>query len=194
MNISGHETEGAPHMSEEQARVEDLPILEALARSDREAAANLLVEQHARAIGRVCLALIGSQSEAEEALQETLLCALDGLEQYRGDGSLRAWLLSIARRRSARRVEARTRDRELAQKLPAPEPAPSAEQLSLARRARQLLSEVRPTEREALVLRYAAELSFREVAQASGIDEATARKRVSRGLARLRSLLGEDKS
>ena len=64
----------------------------------------------------------------------------------------------------------------------------------MARRARLLLGEIRPTEREALVLRYAAELSFREVAQACGIDEAAARKRVSRGLLRLRTLLGEDKS
>ncbi len=64
----------------------------------------------------------------------------------------------------------------------------------MAARARKLLDEVRPTEREALVLRFAADLSFREVGQACGIDEAAARKRVSRGLLRLRSLLGEDKS
>jgi RNA polymerase sigma-70 factor (ECF subfamily) len=64
----------------------------------------------------------------------------------------------------------------------------------LARRARQLLDEIRPSEREALVLRFAAELSFRELGAACGIDEAAARKRVSRGLQRLRSLLNEDKS
>ena len=70
----------------------------------------------------------------------------------------------------------------------------SGERLSMARRARVLLAEIRPTEREALVLRFAGELSFREVGQACNIDEAAARKRVSRGLARLRALLGEDKS
>jgi RNA polymerase sigma-70 factor (ECF subfamily) len=63
----------------------------------------------------------------------------------------------------------------------------------MAARARRLLGEIRPTEREALVLRFAADLSFREVGDACGIDEAAARKRVSRGLSRLRSLLGEDK-
>jgi len=50
---------------------------------------------------------------------------------------------------------------------------------------------VRPTEREALLLRYGAELSFREVGEAVGVDEATARKRVSRALARLRELVKE---
>ena len=197
-------------MSDEEARVEaslhsaqpvppvarqDSDVLEALAGKDRTTAAELLVELHARAIGRVCMALLGSQSEAEDALQETLLAALDGLESFRGEGSLRAWLLSIARRRCARRLETRSREREVRQSLPVEEgAAASAERLSMARRARQLLDEIRPTEREALVLRYAAELSFRELGQACGIDEATARKRVSRGLLRLRALLGEDKS
>ena len=63
----------------------------------------------------------------------------------------------------------------------------------MPQRARRLLSEIRPSEREALVLRFAAELSFGELAEAAGIDEATARRRVSRGLARMRALLGEEK-
>jgi RNA polymerase sigma-70 factor, ECF subfamily len=211
MTISGHENQGTTHMSDEEARVDasidspnhspksappsgDPEILAALARNERETAAELLIERHARALGRACMALLGSQSEAEDALQETLLAALDGLEKFRGEGSLRAWLLSIARRRCARRLSARTRERALEHELNAPEVGQSAERVSLALRARRLLSEVRPTEREALVLRFGAELSFREVGEACGIDEAAARKRVSRGLSRLRSLLGEDES
>ena len=212
MNISGHENQGAAHMSDEEAGVDASldtptsrstapaplastePVLQALAARDRDRAASLLLDQHDKAIGRACMALLGSQSEAEDVLQETLLAALDGLESFRGDGSVRAWLLSVARRRCARRLEVRARERDLKQGLPAPEAAVSAERASMATRARKLLGEVRPTEREALVLRFAAELSFREVGQACGIDEAAARKRVSRGLARLRSLLGEDNS
>jgi RNA polymerase sigma-70 factor, ECF subfamily len=212
MNISGHENQGAAHMSDEEAGVDaslegpsnsqpalsrhgsDEAIVQALARKDRERAATLLIAEHGQAIGRACMALLGSQTEAEDALQETLMAALDGLESFRGDGSLRAWLLSVARRRCAKRLEARTRQRDLQARLAAPEATPSAERANMAARARRLLDEIRPSEREALVLRFAADLSFREVGQACGIDEAAARKRVSRGLARLRSLLGEDKS
>ena len=170
------------------------PILEALTAGHRERAATLLVNEHGTTIGRACMALLGSQSEAEDALQETLMAALDGLAGFRGEGSLRAWLLSVARKRCAKRLESRTRERDFKQGLPAPEGAASAERLTMAARARRLLEDIRPTERDALVLRFAAELSFREVGEACGIDEAAARKRVSRGLARLRSLLGEDKS
>jgi RNA polymerase sigma-70 factor (ECF subfamily) len=69
---------------------------------------------------------------------------------------------------------------------------PQADELIQARQraeaARALLREVRPSEREALLLRYVGELSFREVGEACGIDEAAARKRVSRALARLREI------
>ena len=175
----------------------DADILGAAARQDRDLTARLLLDEHAPAIGRLCLALLGSQSEAEDALQETLVAALDGLSSYRGEGTLRAWLHSIARRRCARRHAERSRERDakvaLAEGLP-PDAPVSGERLSMARRARVLLDEIRPTEREALVLRYTAELSFREVAEACGIDEAAARKRVSRGLSRLRALLAEEKS
>jgi RNA polymerase sigma-70 factor (ECF subfamily) len=42
-----------------------------------------------------------------------------------------------------------------------------------------------------VTLRYEAGLSFREVAVACGVDEAAARKRVSRALSRLRERLSE---
>ena len=170
----------------------DSRILAALSRRERDTAAELLLETHASAIGRTCMALLGSQSEAEDVLQETLLAALDGLQGFRAEGTLRAWLLSVARRGCARRLTARSRERQAQEQLAAPEAGASAERVSLGRRARLLLGEIKPTEREALVLRFSAELSFREVGEACGIDEAAARKRVSRGLARLRSLLGED--
>jgi RNA polymerase sigma-70 factor (ECF subfamily) len=43
-----------------------------------------------------------------------------------------------------------------------------------------------------VVLRYESDLSFREVAEACGIEEAAARKRVSRALERLREVLSDE--
>ncbi len=174
----------------------DAEILAALGHH-RDRAAELLVAQHGLAVGRLCMALLGQQGEAEDALQETLFAALDGLEKFRGEGTLRAWLFSIARRRCARQLSARSRERDTKQALSdAGNAAPTAgaERVSMARRARLLLDEIKPSEREALVLRFAGELSFREVAEICSIDEAAARKRFSRGLSRLRVLLGEDES
>ena len=170
---------------------EDGEILLAIRRGDRRAALGLCARRHGPALGRLCMALVGSGGEADDAVQETLLAAYASFEGFRGEGSLRAWLFGIARRRCARVLERRG-----ATKAPREEAdlRTADELLDVRRRAeaaRALLERVRPTEREALLLRYTAELSFREVGEAIGVDEATARKRVSRGLARLRELTKE---
>jgi RNA polymerase sigma-70 factor (ECF subfamily) len=165
----------------------------ALGRRDYDAALALCARQHGAAIGRLCMALVGSQADAEDLTQETLLAARDAFDSWRGDGSIRAWLFGIARRKCARHLESRTAGRAKLELLRddaiAPDPADAASERQLAARARQALADIRPSEREALILRYAGGLSFREVAAACGIDEAAARKRVSRAHARLREHL-----
>ena len=48
---------------------------------------------------------------------------------------------------------------------------------------------MKPSDRDALLLRFGADLGFEDVAAACGIDEPAARQRVSRGLMRLCSAL-----
>jgi RNA polymerase sigma-70 factor (ECF subfamily) len=55
---------------------------------------------------------------------------------------------------------------------------------------RLALETLRPREREALTLRFEADLSLRDVAAALGLDEDAARKRVSRALEKLRQAMG----
>jgi RNA polymerase sigma-70 factor (ECF subfamily) len=97
----------------------------------------------------------------------------------------------------ARRLEARVagaRRLELVRDPGPPGALPDALAEAAARAAtvRAALERLTPTEREAVLLRYQADLSFREVGHACGVDEATARKRCSRGLDRLRSILAPE--
>ena len=145
-------------------------------------------------VGRLCFAMLGDQAEADEALQESLLAAYDAAASFRGEGSVRAWVYGIARRTCARRLEIRARQarrRTLLRAGDGPEP-PVDQRLDEAQRGaavRRALDALRPTEREAVLLRYESELSFREVASACGIAEEAARQRVSRALAKLREKL-----
>lgn len=147
------------------------------------------------ALGRLCMAFVGSQAEAEELVQETLLAAHDAFPQFRGEGTIRAFLFGIARKICARAVERRVRrDARLRLVQEEPSQADASELLTARRRAskaREALASLKPTEREALLLRYEADLSFREIAEACGCDEAAARKRVSRAILRLREILQE---
>jgi RNA polymerase sigma-70 factor (ECF subfamily) len=169
----------------------DAEIVAAIRRGEPRAALALCARRHGSALGRVCMAMLGSQAEADDAVQETLLAAHGAFDGFRGEGSLRAWLFGIARRRCARVLERRGVTGPTVEQTE----LRMADELLDARRraqsARDLLARVRPSEREALLLRYTGELSFREVGEAVGIDEAAARKRVSRALARLRELARE---
>lgn len=57
-----------------------------------------LVLEHRAAVYRYCRMLTRSDEAAEDALQETFLAAVRGLEGFRGDASPRTWLFTIARR------------------------------------------------------------------------------------------------
>ncbi len=173
---------------------DEAAIRAALDRGDPRAAIARCARIHGPPLGRFCQALLASQAEADEAVQETLLAAYDGLTSFRGDVAIRGWLFGIARRICARRLEVRTRQNRR-------KPLLGSSSLDADTRAvddlvddartthavRTALDGLRPSEREALLLRYDAELSYREVSEACGIDEATARQRVSRALSRVRA-------
>jgi RNA polymerase sigma-70 factor (ECF subfamily) len=76
-------------------------------RGDEEAFAQL-TEPYRRELQLHCYRIVGSLQDAEDLLQETLLAAWRGLEQFEGRSSLRAWLYTIATNRCLNAL----RDRE----------------------------------------------------------------------------------
>lgn len=141
-------------------------------------------------LGRLCMALLGSQADADEATQETLLRAHRAMPTYRAEGTVKAWLCGIARHVCAHVLETRRKGREVALEIvPDASDGDGLAKRQRARAVRDALAKLKPTEREALVLRFVADLSHREIALACNLDEATARKRISRALARLRDVV-----
>jgi RNA polymerase sigma-70 factor (TIGR02960 family) len=67
-------------------------------RGDEEAFAQLTAP-HYRELQLHCYRIMGSLQDAEDLLQETLLAAWRGLEQFEGRSSLRGWLYTIATNR-----------------------------------------------------------------------------------------------
>ncbi len=174
----------------------DDPIAALIARGDHREAVRQCAEIHGRSLGRLCMALLGSQTDAEEAVQDTLIAAHTAMSGYRAEGTVRAWLFGIARRQCARHIEKAQKHRSHLRVVDEAEgasgPDVSLADVQRARNVRAALATLKPSERETLLLRYQAELSFREIADLCGIDEAAARKRASRGLERLRKTLSSE--
>jgi len=175
----------------ERGSIDDAGAIAALVeRGDHRAAIAACARTHGAVIGRLCMALLGSQADAEEATQDTLLRAHRAMATYRGEGSVNAWLCGIARHVCAHMLETRRRGRALVERVSTDEAAPDAIASGRRTRAvRRALDQLKPSERDALVLRYVAELSHRELAATMNLDEAAARKRISRALAHLRAVM-----
>lgn len=179
-----------------QALAEDLvardPILELIHDGRHRDALAACARTHHAVLGRLCMALLGSQADADEAVQETLLRAHRAMATYRGEGSIKAWLCGIARHVCAHVLETRRRGRELLEVVPEAEARDAFAARRRARVLRDALTKLKPSERESLVLRFVADLSHRDIAEVCGLDETAARKRVSRALERLRSVMPDE--
>ena len=175
--------------------VDDRALIDAARAGDRDAF-GAFVDREAGAVYRTCLRILGQQHDAEEVTQEAFVAAYRAIGQYRGDGEPRAWLLRIAQRQAYRR---------LSQRRPAAS-LDSVDESRLADRSADptrvvLAAESRDTVRDAVAalgepyrevvaLRFFAELSLGEIAEATGRPMGTVKTHLRRGLERLRPTLG----
>ena len=95
-----------------------------LARAGDEDAFRELTEPYRRELQLHCYRIVGSTQDAEDLVQETLLAAWRGLEQFKGSASIRTWLYRIATNRSLDALRANARRPQHLEPLTDP-PTPS---------------------------------------------------------------------
>jgi RNA polymerase sigma-70 factor (ECF subfamily) len=148
------------------------------------AAAGAFIRATQAEVWRLHAHLVDPQA-ADDLTQETYLRALRSLPRFRGDSSVRTWLLSVARRTAV--DELRGRQRRRARDARA---HPTADELVLpdiadAYAAHALLDGLEPARREAFVLTQLLGLSYAEAAAIAGCPVGTVRSRVARARAHL---------
>jgi RNA polymerase sigma factor (sigma-70 family) len=135
-------------------------------------------EQHREEVFRLLVRRLGRE-RAEDAFQETFLRALRAYPALRDGRHLRAWVLTIARNvavdchRRGRPVDVADEPVELPRR-------PAYAELE------HLTDGLPPTERAAVVLRYAYDLPYAAIGAALGSSEEAARQAASAGVRRLR--------
>jgi RNA polymerase sigma factor (sigma-70 family) len=137
-------------------------------------------------VWRFLVAAVGRQA-AEDCFQETFLAALRAYPRVRADSNLRAWVLTIAHRKALDHHRARARHAVPAGDALPDVPAPSAAAgFDPADGVWERVRELPPKQRAALLLRFAADLSHRDIAIALRCSEEAARRSTHEGLKRLR--------
>ena len=134
-------------------------------------------------------AMVGP-ADADDCFQETFIAAMRAYHRLDG-ANPRAWVLTIARRKAIDHARARARR---------PQPRADLDLDGLASAGGEddgqapdpaviwpAVAALPPKQREAVSLRFAADLRYREIGAAMGCSEQAARRSVHEGLKRLRS-------
>jgi RNA polymerase sigma-70 factor (ECF subfamily) len=156
-----------------------------------------IVNEYSASLYAHAVMRLGESRAAEDAVQETFLRAYRAMPRFNGEFHLRAWLHRILTNvcfdeGDRRRREGRTFERLSALADPTVPPADEMFDLDMEFARREVasaLASLPAAYREALELRYVEQLSFREVADVTGVTEENARARVHRGRAALRRLI-----
>jgi RNA polymerase sigma-70 factor (sigma-E family) len=154
----------------------------------------LLYSAHYKGLVRLAAFLTSDRDTAEEVVQDAYVKVLGrwgGLRDLdKGEAYLRQTVVNLSRSRLRHRVV-------VEKHAPAPmADAASAEAGAMSRLERSAvvhaLAELPRRQREAIVLRYYADLSEAQTAHAMGISAGAVKSHTSRGMAALRHLLEEE--
>lgn len=129
---------------------------------------------------RYCLAIVGNQADAQDALQNVMVKALRSLPGERREIKLKPWLYRVAHNESVDLLRRRQPSEELDPDAAAPGTglAETAEQRGRLRHLLADLGQLPERQRGALLMRELSGLDFEQIGAAIGSSAATARQTV----------------
>jgi RNA polymerase sigma factor (sigma-70 family) len=151
-----------------------------------------VVREHGADVWRFCASQVGRE-RADDLFQDTLVAALSAYPSLREPGRVRSWLLRIAARKAVDHYRERSRA-----PMPVAEPdAGVAAQVEPELPDHDLWAWVRalpPKQRQAVALRFVADLTYADIAEAMETSAEAARRNVFEGLRRLRRGLASNRT
>ena len=194
-----HRDVGAPiFTASRDDACDDVQLVRRIGQGDEDAMA-AFYREHGRVVLAQVLLVVGQRVLAEEILQDAMLAVWRGAGSFRGESSVRSWVIAIARRQTRDRLRGRrlriVDDAFLADR-PGSGPGPEVMALDRAELAevKGAIRELAAPHRELLGLVFGTGLSLPEVAGVLEIPVGTVKSWIRGGLLRLRESLGEARS
>ncbi len=147
-----------------------------------------LVETYQRPVFSLCYRMLGNSSDAEDAAQESFIRAYRNLKRYDPNRSFATWLLSIAshycidcmRKRRLPTVSTDALPEEIIPDHNIPNPERELRNQEKESLVQDLMKDLKPVDRAAVVLRYWHEYSEAEIAEALGLTVSAVKSRLYR--------------
>jgi RNA polymerase sigma-70 factor (sigma-E family) len=153
-----------------------------------------LYAMHYRTLVRLASFLVRDQPTAEEVVQDAFVAMAGGWQRLRDAEKALAYLRQTVVNKSRSVLRHRTVVDKNLQKAPPDMPSAEHGALVLLERSAVVsaLRELPDRQREAIVLRYYADLSEAEIADAMGISRGAVKSHTARGMAALRAALEQE--
>jgi RNA polymerase sigma-70 factor (ECF subfamily) len=150
-----------------------------------------LVARYQRALFTVALRLTGNREDARDATQNAFVRAFERLDTFDPARRFFSWLYRIAVNESLnlRRTQRAHEPIEMSPALEAASTADPVERAELGARVQAALLQLPFEQREVIVLRHFAELSYEEIGDALSLPEKTVKSRLFAARQRLGPLL-----
>lgn len=179
-----------PEPQSETARSDD-ELMALAARGQRQAYADL-VRRHQQRLRAFCARWCGSAALGDEIAQECFVALWRERERYVPKGKLRSYLFHLAANRCKNQRRAQRREQDRLSPVDEGDVERISERLMIRQQSARVqrgLERLPELQREAVLLRYSAELEYAEIASLVGAPEPTVRSRVFQGLIKLRRQL-----
>jgi RNA polymerase sigma-70 factor (ECF subfamily) len=182
-DTAGGSAQSTPNAALTSADQDRLSVRAALA-GDQTAFADLMT-RYQTAVYNMAYRMLGDPTEAEDAAQEVFVRAWNQLRTFQQDKRFSTWLLSIASHHSIdllrRRKPSAPLD-DVALYVPSDDPTPDDLALQGEQRVmvQRLLQSLPEKYRAVTVLRYYNDLSYDEIAQATGLTESAVKTQLHR--------------
>ena len=170
-------------------------LLRRISQGDESAMA-AFYREHGRVVLAQVLLVAGERVLAEEIVQDTMLAVWRGAGSFRGESSVRSWVIAIARRQTRDRLRGRRLrlvDNAFLADQPSSGPGPETTALDRAELAdvRRAIRELALPHREVLGLVFGSGLSLPEVAGVLEIPVGTVKSRLTAARTALNRILNE---
>ena len=180
-----------PALSEANVMTDETLVRRALDGDGR--AFTALVDRHAGACLRFATRMLGSVEDAEDVTQDSLYRAYRALSTYEHSTAFRTWLMAILinRCRSAMLYRGRREQRVRIDpdRVDAASVESEVENIATREAIDRALRSLDPELREAFLLKHVEQLTYDEMAEATGVGVSALKMRVKRACDRLRIAL-----